>query len=380
MGDSAGFELLFSPKWWVAMIHPYICCGCVSFRVLPVLPIFMVINLHGFSPVQCTATFTDESVGCIMKPEFAPHLTRGQHICCSWLSKHCHCGARQKENVPRFSSFFSGCLGWWVRKHWEWLRITETTVDTWNISVFLPCSSDGSVLGPPWIWVIGIRQNMSHQDCFQWNLSRLMIIPSLTLWQRLFPGHKHHWTQYWQINYFLISDWRVTKRLSSCELLEWWPPDLDDYLFLATPDRGPVLAKTAPTSAHTHSETVAVRSWLPRVFCGEWKSLKINIGRNYSFVRSSRIVCRLPGIFRWNLSLLKIYMWSKFLAAQVSTFNACELRRFFFLTRVSKPKGSTTRMGQRPSTPQVDLPQLHPIDGYAWNLKYEYGFLLGAPF
>lgn len=206
-GDSAGFELLFSPKWWVAMIHPYICCGCVSFRVLPVLPIFMVINLHGFSPVQCTATFTDESVGCIMKPEFAPHLTRGQHICCSWLSKHCHCGARQKENFPRFSSFFSGCLGWWVRKHWEWLRITETTVDTWNISVFLPCSSEGSVLGPPWIWVIGIRQNMSHQDCFQWNLSRL-IIPSLTLWQRLFPGHKHHWTQYSHINYLLISFFR----------------------------------------------------------------------------------------------------------------------------------------------------------------------------
>lgn len=81
---------------------------------------------------------------------------------------------------------------------------------------------------------------------------------------------------------------------------------------------------------NTHSETVAVRSWLPRVFCGESKSLKINIGRNYSFVRSSRIVCRLPRILSWHLSLLKIYMWSKFLAAQVFTLNACELRRFFF--------------------------------------------------
>ena len=222
--DSSPKRQIGVERWWLrriwaaffpqmmgsydTLIHPYICCGCVSFRVLPVLPIFMVINLHGFSPVQCTATFTDESVGCIMKPEFAPHLTRGQHICCSWLSKHCHCGARQKENFPRFS-FFSGCLGWWVRKHWEWLRITETTVDTWNIWVFLPCSSDGSVLGPPWIWVIGIRQNMSHQDWFQWNLSRLMIIPFLTLWQRLFPGHKHHWTQYSQINYFLIFFFRA---------------------------------------------------------------------------------------------------------------------------------------------------------------------------
>ena len=82
------------------------------------------------------ATFTDESVGCIMKPEFAPHLTRGQHICCSWLSKHCHCGARQKENFDVFLFFF-GFLGWWVRNHWEWLRITETTIDTWNISVFV---------------------------------------------------------------------------------------------------------------------------------------------------------------------------------------------------------------------------------------------------
>lgn len=140
------------------------------------------------------ATFTDESVGCIMKPEFAPHLTRGQHICCSWLSKHCHCGARQKENFDVFLFFlvFLGDESEIIENDWELLRPPLTH----GIYQFLlPCSSDGSVLSPPWIWVIGIRQNMSHQDWFQWNLSRLMIIPSLTLWQRLFPGHKHHWTQ-----------------------------------------------------------------------------------------------------------------------------------------------------------------------------------------
>ncbi len=143
--------------------------------------------------------------------EFAPHLTRGQHICCSWLSKHCHCGARTKRTLPTFGVFLGD--------DWECTSgfSLRPPVNKWGMFL-LPCSSDGWVLHE---YETGIRSNMIHHNWFH-GISQDWW--SFHLWQGFFPRHKHHWTQYSRINYSWICDKRF---LSSINLwtsgMMYWP-------------------------------------------------------------------------------------------------------------------------------------------------------------